>query len=48
MAARSAGVNTNYKTYARIRAIDYQSKMLECGIDNTISIRDPSAKGKER
>lgn len=41
----------NYKTFARIRPIDYSSKMVECGggmAESSISIRDPSSKSKEK
>ncbi|KAL4466133.1 hypothetical protein ABPG74_004370 [Tetrahymena malaccensis] len=45
---RGTGANNNYKIFSRIRPIEYQSKMIECGGDNTISIRDPSSKQKEK
>jgi hypothetical protein len=48
MNQRVTGTNNNYKVFARVRPIDYQQKMIECSSDNTISIKDPTSKTKDK
>ncbi len=48
MAQRIAGTNNNYKIFVRVRPIDFPQKMIECINENTISIRDPTNKAKEK